>query len=555
MSNFAPKGTAHATVVALAMLLNAGFTSGHLFGDGIRFIEVDESTVRVGLPDLGQDVTLKAAGPHQNGIHQGDDVFHGHSHGQTITIDRFDTSGTDRLFQRYALLDASSQGVGLGRYATRLAKLKTAGVNGDWPSSIKGLQCVMDFEDAAQLGAAHVTLNVSITALLRRSKSEGTQVPEAQMPADWTFEVDGHQYLLDAKQVHLLDKQVGAATDRNMNTIAILLCRPSRGRTQHPLVHPDADVSSSEAKVAAVDTSSPEALRQYRAVVGFLGRRYSRPDQKYGRIGGYIVGNEVQSHWYWHNMGRQPATDVIRQYSTQLRATYYALRQQMRDPKIFVSLDHHWTSRHGKDPLKAMPGRQFIDALAKEIRSGGDLPWHVAWHPYPQDLFDPSFWDDHQATHSFDTAKITFKNIEVLPAYLERQELLYQGQSRRVILSEQGFHAGNDAQGEVLQAAAFAASFIRIAAIEGIDAYVLHRHVDHPREGGLKLGLRAYDSKAMGKKRHMHDVFQAAGTPRQEAAFRFALPLVGLDDWSGMLPRQVVELPESSSSKDRFSKQ
>ena len=46
-----------------------------------------------------------------------------------------------------------------------------------------------------------------------------------------------------------------------------------------------------------------------------------------------------------------------------------------------------------------------------------------------------------------DTPRITFKNLEVLTEYLRRPELLYKGQPRRVILSEQGFHTPDGPDG------------------------------------------------------------------------------------------------------------
>lgn len=185
-----------------------------------------------------------------------------------------------------------------------------------------------------------------------------------------------------------------------------------------------------------------------------------------------------------------------------------------------------------------MEGRALIDGVAADIRTRGDFGWNVAFHPYPENLFKPDFWNDRDAWYSLDTPKITYKNIEVLVDYLNRDELRYQNERRSVILSEQGFHAVETEEGEQLQAAAFAASYVRISEIDGIDAYLLHRYVDSRAEGGLNFGLRRVDDQRQpAEKRLIYDVYRDAGTPEQLETFRFAMPIIGIKSWSEMLPQ------------------
>ena len=67
--------------------------------------------------------------------------------------------------------------------------------------------------------------------------------------------------------------------------------------------------------------------------------------------------------------------------------------------------------------------------------------------------------------------------------------MLHNGNPRRVILSEQGFHTPDGPEGEQLQAAAYCLAWNQVNRDCGIDAFILHRHVDHKHEGGLRLGL------------------------------------------------------------------
>ena len=192
----------------------------------------------------------------------------------------------------------------------------------------------------------------------------------------------------------------------------------------------------------------------------------------------------------------------------------------------------------GSNPLHSMSGKYFIETLNTIVKSGGNFDWHVAFHPYPENLFDPRTWEDIDATRSFDTRKITFKNIEILPAFLHQARFLHDGKPRRIILSEQGFHTPEGPDGERDQAAAYAYAYYRVRHTNGIDAFILHRHVDHPGEGGLRLGLR---SSRSGEGRPICDVFRQADTADWLEAFKFALPVIGIKKWTDILPPKPLQ--------------
>jgi hypothetical protein len=221
-------------------------------------------------------------------------------------------------------------------------------------------------------------------------------------------------------------------------------------------------------------------------------------------------------------------------YLRTLRLAHAAIRRQTSWARVYVSLDHCWNIRlPGSEANQTFPGRDFLEYLARAARASGDFDWHLAFHPYPENLFKPDFWNDQTATHDASTPRITFKNLEMLTQFLDREDLRFAGRSRRVILSEQGFHTPHGADGERLQAAAYCYAYKQVEAQAGIDAFILHRHVDHDAEGGLLLGLRR--NRPAGEearpKKLMYDCFRFADTPRWEEAFRFALPIVGRNNW------------------------
>jgi hypothetical protein len=239
-------------------------------------------------------------------------------------------------------------------------------------------------------------------------------------------------------------------------------------------------------------------------------------------------------------MGRVTMEEFAEDYLRTMRLAHTAIRKQSSSARVYLSLEHHWNVRYDrKSERTSFPGRAFVDHFARRAKETGDFDWHVAFHPYPENLFEPRFWNDKTATTNvLTTPRITFKNIELLPVYLQHPELLYNGQPRRIILSEQGFHTPKGTNGEDIQAAAYCVAYKKVEAIQGIDSFILHRHVDHKDEGGLLLGLRSLmsrDGEARAKKR-IYECFRAADTPHWRNAFDFALPIVGLKSWDEVRP-------------------
>jgi len=400
---------------------------------------------------------------------------------------------------------------------------------GDYPASHskKGLQVEL-LDDALTLGVKHAALNLNLSQLLTLQPSENS--------GDNRWDYQGRTYWFNSGYLQSLDRQVKALSDSGALVYAIVLAYESpNAKINRLLLHPNYD-SQAPNKLGAFNTRTAQGRACLTACIEFLADRWSRPNRDLGRVAGYIIGNEVNSHWFWSNCGRVSMEEFARDYVDAVRIAHSAVRRQASWPRVYISLDHHWGIRYpGGDEEQTFAGRAFVDYFAKLAREteGGDFDWHVAYHPYPENLFDPRFWNDESALPAPDTPRITFKNIEVLTNYLKREELLYEAAPRRVILSEQGFHSTPDAAGEQLQAAAYCYAYRKAERLDGIDAFILHRHVDHPREGGLNLGLRRRTPAAANPypKKPIYDCFRAADTPEWEQAFEFALPLVGLESW------------------------
>ncbi len=400
-------------------------------------------------------------------------------------------------------------------------------------ASKKGLQ-VEDVDDALALGVKHAALNVNLSELVDVHAGGA----DDGQPA-WEFE--GRRYRFHAAPLERLDRRIAALSERGVIVHLIILAYASGDpRVNEVLLHPAYDAAAPN-RLGAFNAATPEGRAHLAATMEFLAERWSRPDRRYGRVVGYIIGNEVNSHWWWSNRGRATMEEFADDYLAAVRLMHAAVRRQSSWARVSISLEHHWTIRYAAgDERQAFPGKAFVDYFAVQARAGGDFDWHVAYHPYPEDLFDPAFWEDATAEPHEDSPRITFKNLEVLARYFEREELLFEGRPRRIILSEQGFHSSPGAEGERLQAAAYCLAYKQVERLPGIDAFILHRHVDHPHEGGLNLGLRVRDpaTGGPGRPKPIYECFRLADTPQWRAAFEFALPIVGLRDWDEREPAE-----------------
>lgn len=391
------------------------------------------------------------------------------------------------------------------------------------PGSKKGLQVQM-VDDALALGIQHAALNVNFAQLLALDEN--------------TNHLQRGEFSFSRGYVEHLDRQIKPLSDRGVVVSLILLYyRSSNEALNKLMLHPKYDPAAPN-HLSAFNTVNERSAAAFRACVEFLAARYSQKTDPHGRVWNYIVGNEVNSHWFWSNMGRVSMEEFADDYLRAVRICHTAVRAHSANARVYLSLEHHWNIRYpGGDERQAFAAKPFIDYFSRQARAGGDFDWHVAFHPYPEDLFNCRTWNDKTALPSADTPRITFKNLEVLTRYFAREELGYQGTPRRIILSEQGFHSPDTVEGQTWQAAAYCYAYFKVAHLSAIDSFILHRHVDHGQEGGLNLGLWTRDKHSSHpaqplEKKKIYEVFQAADTAAWEETFQFALPLIGLKNWA-----------------------
>ena len=434
---------------------------------------------------------------------------------------------TDRLLSRWAIIRKTGKGVELLSHARYVDAVEPDANLPDVPirnkKGLGGFTTGFPVSDLDELGISAVTVNVVLNGFMNTAPGTG-RTP---------FTYQGHTWYTDDRRIAEMDRTLREASKRNIVVSAIILLgqpgNAPKGDYSRLAAHPDTDPAGI---FAMPDVTTAQGVNAYAAALDFLARRYSRPDARYGRIHHWILHNEVNAGWVWTNAGDKTAILYMDLYHKSMRVAYLIARQYNPHARVFISLEHHWMAVPN---ARIYSGRFLLETLADYSHAEGDFDWSVAYHPYPQNLFEPRVWEDNEVNFTFDTPKITFKNLEVLDSWLKQPRMLYLGKHvRKAHLTEQGLNSRDYSEAALRnQAAGMAYAWNKYKDLDSIEVFHYHNWVDNRGEGGLRIGLRRFpDDKdePLGKK-PIWFVYRALGTPNEAAATAFALPLIGIKDW------------------------
>ena len=432
-------------------------------------------------------------------------IINAHIINNTATVNRFEQK--DLLYCRFMVCDPSGRVIEGKKYVEDILE---SDVSFDYPvaETKKGLQ-IANVADALELGVKHIALNVSQGDFMMPEYIEGNTIE---------FEHDGRVFYINKTHTEKNDIRVKSLSDHGI-IITYIVLNSKKWETPVPsefwnvIKHPQYDDSEQDhGLISQFNVVTEEGVAYYKAFIAFLAQRYTREDQKYGRVVGMIVGNEVNTGYTWCNSGLMTCNEYCHHYSAALRLTYQSACSVYSKMRIYISLDHFWTGANfDKNPLKFYPSREVLECINRECLSEGQIPWNIAHHPYPEDLNFPDFWNDASATDSPDTYRITFKNLEILAQFLYKDEYLCNGERRRIILSEQGFNSHWTPESEILQALAYGRAYKKVMQIPEIDSFILHAYRDNIKEFGLNLGIlrRKRDTNELDGKKPIYYVFKA----------------------------------------------
>ncbi len=462
---------------------------------------------------------------------------------------RYD-GGRDRIFSRFdAFVDGKpADGV---RYVTDIDKNVPADTS-DYPRPdiIKMLGLPGDM--AQKYNIRQGLMNINLPALMAAVPGEDT--------LEYSF--NGNMYYVRKSQVDSIDSYMKSVP---MTTMILLNSPRLFGSTGEKMlldkcIHPRYDWNCPNAYISAFDMETEEGQNCYMAFVSFLAERYTRPDREYGHAVGAIISNEVNSQYIWGNAGEMPVEEYVREYTQALRLAWLCGQRYCHHFRVYISLDQFWcgTNFDPSQKERYYSGRKMLELLNERCKQEGNFPWNVAYHPYPEDLRWPDFWHDRAPDFTFSTPKITFKNMEVLEAFLSQPAFLYKDKPRRIIFSEQGFNSQTgpmQALTEKMAAAGYVLAYMKARNMRTVDMFTHHATVDNPKEFGLNLGMFRYDANAphhMGEAKPIFASFTAMETEKEKEAVQSARSSIGEDLFDFLLDPPLVYGDRDTSQDDAF---
>ena len=496
-------------------------------------ISADKDSIKI-YTDIDGAVAVREASPAANG---GNTFAFTETKAEngTIVLPRFTNGGKhDALFSKYTVY-AGRERAGGQCYVSEIDP-DSAVNNSPYPShrSIKSMNASPELQKS-MFNVEQGRPDVSLPGLMTLERDDPEGVIE--------FEREGRTYYFRKPEVLYLDRYMQAY---DHSTFILLNSSRSFGaRGESALldvcIHPDYDAEDPNALISAFNMKTEDGMAFYAAFVEFLVARYTRPDGKYGRAAGAIIGNEVDMAGIWGNAGDIPLSKYIGEYSEAMRLAWQIGRKYCSHFRVYISLTNNWNT-FNQNRLRFYTAKSCLEELAARTAAEGDFDWCVAYHPYPENLFWPDFWHDRQAEFTFSTPHVSFRNMEVVEAFLAQPQFLYKGRPRRIVFSEQGFNSmtGPLARNSELDGeAGIVLAYMKARNMKTVDMFTHHSSVDNPGEFGLNLGLIHHG----GKPKPDYYAFMAMDTDKEPEYVEKARKRIGDDLFDYLLHPVIAEDP------------
>lgn len=437
-----------------------------------------------------------------------------------------------RLYSRFVValkIGDTYQAISAPIYVTNPGDV--ASFTEEYPEAMskKGLLIELDMlGDAMELGVKHTTINIPYHHIIG---------------GNLKYHYNGKDYYFNEELIASYDKMISSFSNKGIIVTAILL---NGWNDAHPELHEAGLAKSSSAFYYGFNVSTPEGYETTRALFSFMAERYSGADYKHGRVSNWIVGNEVNNNKNWNYVGSMDLASYTKLYEKNFRVAYTAIKSRSKNARMFFSTDYEWKKQNTNLQYAA---KDFIDLFNAGISAEGNIEWGLAYHPYPYPMTEPEFWDDDQTgmvNETFESPVINFKNLHVLTDYFQQAHMRTAGgQVRHIILSEEGFTSDSISRGKVydIQAAAFAYAYYLVDNNPYIDAFILNRQVDAITEveTSCAFGLWTVDMSRPDKviavmPKNIYQVFKHIDTRKSLRYSEFAKSIVGISDWSEVIP-------------------
>ncbi len=411
--------------------------------------------------------------------------------GHLFTRPRYNSQGEDRLYQKYYVIQNGKILAG-PVYASIIENNKKIDIA---QKSIKGI-FVDDYGDlkyATKLKANSITINIGLNNFIypfytkKQDSGDSLQAPPAKDAIP--FESNGKTFYFRNGSVTGLDATVSYATKHHMNVVGILIPWRRGGNSAYPNALRYND--KSKYPTQGMNTSTQAGEDYYIAMMEFLASRYSQ-GKKHGLISTYFVSNEVDFTPYFFDCG--DFNTYMEELSRCLRLTNLAVKKYASDIRVVVPFTHYWAG-YEKKMFKECKGNSYrpldmMNWLIKYTNKRGAYDWGIAPHVFGTFCNDGNLarsdtkWN--VLSNNYKTSKqITYSNLEVLKNYLSQSKARYNGQIRKIYMTEAGISTGaKDTSVERNnQAASIAQVYYKSVMLDFVKTFNYFRVSEHFKDG------------------------------------------------------------------------
>lgn len=448
----------------------------------------------------------------------------------TFSVNLNNNSAESRLFSKFVVAvkkDGKFMAVSKPKYITNPEAVAKYNPSYGGYSSKKGL--LVDPEklrgsELDDLGVKYAAYNIPLSRILGNTSN-------AYYPTVY-YTYNGRSYAFNGQIIAEYDYVFSTLTNKGINITAIILNDIHPGYMQ--LIHPKARTGGGKSPYYAFNATDEEGTEYLAAIGSFLANRYS--GSGHGKVMNWVIGNEINARKEWNYIEYMDISNYVEEYAKAFRIFYNSILSVNGNARVYISLDQQWGKSLYSDGGYA--SKDILDEFNRNIKSGGNIDWGVAYHPYNYPLTSAKAWSvsGRAASYVLDSETspvITIKNIHVLTNYLQKEELRTEsGAVRHVTLSEMGY---TSSAGQDLQAASFVYAYKIIEANQYIDNMLFSRETDAASEiaQGLALGINTQG----GGRKSIYNAFKYVDTDQSAAYTDFALRVIGIGSWGEVITK------------------
>lgn len=388
-------------------------------------------------------------------------------------------------------------------------------------ASKKGLQGI----ESIGLSTKHTLYNLDVSQFISTEGGLGYDYLGSYTKDDETVVL-----YLDGKELTDINKWLeGRKNATGIETISmVILASELEGIT---------DTTKSIAPYHAFDTWTEQGQELNRKLLGMIAECFA------ATVDYFIMQNEVNNPHTWMEMGKRSLTDQVTYYEKACRFMHEGIQAAGGIGKVMISMDYYWNSTDGG----RLNGRKYLNKFAEIAKQGGDYDWGLVHHAYPCPLDDASFTDDASVgvKENVDTFVISISNFDILAEYMHRDNLLYEGEVRDIVIAESGFNAySNGIIDEERQAAMYAYAYYLMEAQPEVKAFIIRAYVDLAPEPDMGLYFGMYDVAMHA--REIKDVMTYVDTEYGSLVTQKYLKYLNAESWEEIVPNfETIKFEES----------